>query len=349
MSLKALFLLNLFLTVNAFSKPIFIVPGLGGGIIRNQKNNLIWPPPLHRWISPNWLEDLRISYNHTQSEFYIPHKYETCTEIHSVYNPIIKQFDNVNIAPYDFRLVGNDDYLKRFYEELKYNIETQVCLSDKKCVIVGHSLAGLILHDFLVNYCSKNWKKTYIDKMITINTPYSGSVFALNTLHEKKITYPYVRIDIKFDFARYTSGILWTLPNKYCFPDEIIYRTDENSYTTSQLSEVLTLLDKEETYYLHNKHFNSKLKDINQNTFVETHVLYGTGQDTISCINSNGFNEYDDGDGTVTTDSLTYQKRLKYDNIFLKEFKGTGHHTILNSKEFLKHLKKLIAERSEKN
>ena len=338
-SIYVLFTLNIL--SNAFRTPIFLVPGLGGSSIRNENNKVIWPPPIWRIFAPNWLSDLTTSYNHTSNKFYLPHKNETCFELLSLYDNLITKLDEPYVMPYDFRLLGNKDYLESYYEHFKKCIENKVNENNKKCSIVAHSLGGLIMHDYLLNYCSSKWKDTYINNLVTINTPYGGSIYAVNTLHEKKIKYPYTNRDIKFSFARYVSGILWVLPNKHYLSDKMLYRDFNKNYTFSDIQDVLTFLDKEETYYLHNKHFGEKLIEINKNTNVKTHILYSTGVPTLSCISSDGFHDYDDGDGTVDVESLTLPKIWNRNNYLFKEFKG-GHLSIINNKELQEYIQKII-------
>jgi hypothetical protein len=308
------------------------VPGLGGSSIKTQDNKVIWPPSVWKVFQSNWLDDLSCKYDHTTQKFYLPNKKENCTEVLYVYDPIIKKFDDVHTLPYDFRLIGNKDYLEERYATLKKEIEAQ----NNRCVLLSHSLGGLLMQDFLINYCTEEWKQKHIKKLCTINTPYAGSVFALNTLLEKRIKYPYTPREFKFEYARYVSGILWTLPNKYLVPDKIVYKDKK----LEDLEKIIKLIDIHETYILYNRHFDNKLKQVQLNTNVETHILYSVGMPTITRINDKD-TVYIDGDGTVDIESLTFPKKWNYPNYFFKEFKG-GHHTILSSKELLNYLEKIL-------
>lgn len=330
--LRISIILNLCLVVNAYSGSIFIIPGLGGSSIKTQDNKVIWPPSVWKVFQSNWLDDLSCKYDHTTQKFYLPNKNENCTEVLYVYDPIIKKFDDVSTLPYDFRLIGNKDYLEERYSKLKKSIESK----NEKTVIISHSLGGLLMQDFLINYCTEDWKEKHIKKLCTINTPYAGSVFALNTLLEKRIKYPYTPREFKFEYARYVSGILWTLPNKYLVPDKIVYKDKK----LDDLEKIIKLIDIHETYVLYNRHFDNKLKQVHLNTNVETHILYSVGIPTITRINDKD-TVYIDGDGTVDIESLTFPKKWNYPNYFFKEFKG-GHHTILSSKELLTYLEKIL-------
>jgi hypothetical protein len=320
--LKKLIGLGTLAFLQTVTRPIFIVPGLGGSIIENEQNNVVWPPPFWRVFSSHLLDDLEMSYNFTSECFY-PKKVSHATEIATFYNKLSRKIGNNNVhtVPYDFRLVGNEKYLDKIYKNLKIRIETEVKKKNEKCTIVAHSFGGNLIHDYLLNHCSNEWKKDNIHYLITVNTPYGGSTYGLNSLYEKKMKIPFTNKNINFDFVRYIGGILWTLPNKYCLPDNILLKESGKHYKSTELDKIITKLDREETYYLFNKHFNQKHKEIQLSTNVRTYVLYSRGKDTISCINKPK-NEYSDGDGTVCIDSLLLPLRFNHSNIITKEITG---------------------------
>ena len=68
------------------------------------------------------------------------------------------------------------------YKSLKESIERQ----KEKVILISHSLGGMFLHQFLLEQ-TLEWKKNHIDKLITINCPYGGSIESFDVLLNNKI------------------------------------------------------------------------------------------------------------------------------------------------------------------
>jgi len=350
--------------------PIFVIPGLGGSILfESTKNNIIWPPQISHFINPCVKKDidrkLKVSYNHTSRHFYLPVSTSTYpvgeTEglklvngmtgyliKNTFYNSLIqtlqKKFcqDCIHGVPYDFRLVGNQYYLEEIYQNLSHLIEKYVEKREQKCILIAHSLGGMLVHDFLVNHCSSEWKQTYIRKFISINAPFGGCPHAIQAISHKKMKFPYTQWDLNLDFLRYISGLLWCMPNRHLFSNQIIYQDHlYTPYSVSQLRDILTFMDTEETYYLYHHHFDTKLKHIRVSPNVSTHVIYSHGYPTIDRLQQHGSHVYCEGDGTVPLYSL--EVPLRWSNT--KMTKLVGEHTkILNSPELLSIISQIIQD-----
>jgi hypothetical protein len=326
----------LFFVTQISARPIFIVPGLGGSILHYNQTP-VWPPTVWDMITPNKvLNNIEVFYNHSGNKFYSA-KPLTATAIVSFYDKLKYRFSNTHEVPYDFRLVGNTDYTNKLYASLSDSIEQEVMSKHEKSTIIAHSLGGLIIHDFLVNYCTNEWKQKYINKLITINTPYGGTMISLKSIHEKHIKYPFTNKKIKLNFVRYIGGLLWTLPNKYHLSQsKIIYQSKNKNYATSDLSDVLALLDSDETRIIFNRHFDKKIQSINKPSGVKTLVIYARGEPTLDCIDCI---DKVDGDGTVTIESSTLLKIFNHHYVTFKEF--NGHHVnILKCEDMLDFIQK---------
>jgi hypothetical protein len=329
-----LFIVNTHINIPVSNaRPVFIVPGLGGSVLHHAKE-LVWPPTLWNIFTPEKvINNLEVSYNHTSNQFYSKNKLETSSII-PFYNKLKSKFTNAHEVPYDFRLVGNKDYRLELYKDLSERIEKEVEKSNSKSTIITHSMAGLMIHDYLLTFCSEKWKKKYIHKLITVNTPYAGTVVSLKSIHDKQIKYPLTNTKIDLKFVQYVGGLLWTLPNYYYLEEKKIYK----NYSISQIKELLTFLDNEETFCILNKHFDQNFQDIKKSTGVTTLIIYSRGEPTLSHF---GWNEEEivDGDGTVPLESLTLLKKFNHKNVFFKEF--DGHHVnLLACKDVLNYISK---------
>jgi lysophospholipase-3 len=309
--------------------PIVIIPGLGGSIIRDQQKT-IWPPSIDKFLfAPG--TDLETRYDILTERFFTLNQNQTVTDVISIYSFLQYYLKNTKVLPYDCRLLGNVDYIFDMYSNLKYMIEKEVIEQEKKCTLIGHSLGGGITHDFLIHN-SPEWRRKYIRRVITINTPYGGSLNSLKVLKEKQVLYPLTLRHIDMSFIRYIGGVLWTLPNRFYMSDKIIYKDGDLEYTAKDLEHVLKTIDTHETFDLYHRYFDRRLMDISKDTGIDLHVLYSKGIQTLSCINKNGIDEFADGDDTVTTDSLILPKKWDRKNIILKEFEGSHLMTLLNIK-----------------
>ena len=51
-----------------------------------------------------------------------------------------------------------------------------VRVTGKKAIIIAHSFGGVVCHKFLTTYVTAEWKARHIKALITLGTPFGGSV-----------------------------------------------------------------------------------------------------------------------------------------------------------------------------
>jgi len=342
-------------------RPILVIPGLGGSILyESSKQNIIWPPQLSHVLNPCVKKDLnrslKVSYHHSSRQFYLPVPTSTYAVgetdglklvnrmtgfliQNTFYNALIHTLqskfgrDCIHGVPYDFRLVGNPFYLETIYQNMSRLIETQVDLRQQPCIIIAHSLGGMLAHDYLVHHCSYEWKQKYIRQFISINAPFGGCPHAIHAIQHRHKKFPYTQVDLNLDFMRYISGLLWCMPNRHLFSNQMINQdVFHHPFYIHQLREILTFMDTEETFSLYHRHFDSKLRDMAISPNVSTHVIYSHGYPTIDCLRPHESHIYGEGDGTVPLYSLEVPRRWNH----TKLTKLVGEHTkLLNSPELL--------------
>lgn len=320
--------------------PTILVPGLGGSNIRGIHDNVrIWPPTLKNIFLKNWVEDLRVSYDFT-TENLVSHTTAYPEGFLPPYDALVQRFESITCLPYDFRLIGLPNHNEQTYQNFKNLVEELVHTHDQPVNIVSHSLGGLIAHDFLLNHCSDKWKRGYIRKSISLNTPYGGSVTSLQFLKTKTFTMPIVNIQTRIDFARYIGGLLWTLPNPYHLPHKIVYKHDNEAlFQADAIQQVINHVDgSDEGFFLYQQYYASKHQQILDDTGVETHILYCQGVPTPTTVGID--HSFTEGDGTVEIDSLILPTFKNRSHIKSKRFHG-DHQSILSNNQVFEYMHRI--------
>ena len=170
--------------------------------------------------------------------------------MHNVPNDSINQFrlliskleqlgyqENVNIfgAPFDWRLSPFDN--PSFASQLKELIDSIKRKTGKPVVIISFSLGGLYALDFLYKQ-TQQWKDEHIKLLITLSTPWLGSINAVDSLlrgyHISMLSDVYG--ETKFiGNARSYSSVMAMMPHEVGFKQNFVEVGDEqyrtNNYT----------------------------------------------------------------------------------------------------------------------
>lgn len=329
------FILSYSFEISTFKSPIIYVPGLGGTCLLNENKNQIWPPSLNDILFSDLDSNINLKVNDLMESTItseIP-DYKDIKNIQIIKNGLgfftKKRFGEtfvnnlkINKFPvysfgYDFRIVPNQKYLDKLFDYYQNSIEEIYNKnSNKKIVIIAHSLGSLLINNFL-NKRSKEWNLKYIDKIIYVNPPILGSVITLYLLAFDKIKIFFKDINIKF--IKNFGGFLWCLPESK--------------------SNVLNIEGKDiNTYGLATNKFTIKHN-------IESHLVLSDGIKTPSKIylKKNGlkykFIKYDyvNGDGVILP--LNEQIINNFDNVHRLE---GDHSDILESKKFFKKICEIV-------
>jgi hypothetical protein len=215
------------LDITTTKNPIIFVPGLGGTCLYNTNKNQIWPPSLNEILYSN----LDLNENYQIDDNLIPKvtseisKYLDLKNI-KIINKELRYFTKKRFGEnllnslvvdgfptysfgYDFRVVPNSKHLDKLFEHFQNSIEEIYKKNSKKVVIIAHSLGSLLINHFF-NQRSSKWNLNYIDKVIFINPPISGSVCTLYLAVSDTINIFFKKINVKF--IRKFGGFEWCLP-----------------------------------------------------------------------------------------------------------------------------------------
>lgn len=110
---------------------------------------------------------------------------------------------------------------------------------EKRVTFICHSMGGKMLLHFLQKMPT-SWKDKYVEKIITLSTPWGGSMQAVQA------------ISVGYDFGssviqnyqmklvqQSCPSILWLLPSELFWkPDEILSTTKHKNYTVTNIDEL---------------------------------------------------------------------------------------------------------------
>lgn len=345
------FLKNMLLFFQTIRKPVFIIPGLGGSVLYNKQTmKEIWPPSFFSLFNQQeFISNFKVSYDDNNFISDIPivtGPIGSCESINIIkkwmvpilkneyFHTFIHSIENehdIYCFPYDFRIIGNKDYLGILNKSLKESIERQ----KEKVILISHSLGGMFLHQFLIEQ-TLEWKKNHIDKLITINCPYGGSIESFNVLLNNKINKPILN---KIDYVENISPFLWLIPNPYTEPPQLLFQNKTMKVYNHNISTLLEENIWERIQY----HFKDLQENIKKDVNVPTYIIHSTGIPTKQFITSSSNQTLSpSGDGLIHLDSLTLPKHY-WKNIHFIEIPNEEHTEILKSPTLIELLKKLIS------
>lgn len=255
-------------------------------------------------------------------------------------------------APYDFRFAphAHDKYLN----DLKTLIEeTYEINSQTPVVLLTHSIGGLFAMYFL-NRQSHEWKEQYIRAFVPVSVPWMGSVLILQAFASGynfgiKLVDPLM---IRKQQRSYETNYL-VVPKADAWPEyETLVETPNRIYTTGNYKEFFDDIlypvgyEKLQNIVTHGYDF--------ENPGVDIFCFYGGGVPTAErLVYTRSFpdeepsGEFSDGDGTVTSKSLSWcQKwRKRYrpgQQVQAIQLQYEKHTEILYGDNFHKNLKEIV-------
>lgn len=254
-------------------------------------------------------------------------------------------------APFDFRKAPNEN--KEWFIKLKHLVEETYTLNDNiPITFIVHSMGAPMTLLFL-QMQSQEWKDQYIRRIISLAGAWGGSVkaikcyavgddlgaFALSgkVLRAEQITNP---------------SLAWLLPNPLLWkPNEVMVRSLSRVYTMEQLEDFFSDIDFKDGWEMRKDTLPYSLNFSAPG--VELHCMFGSGINTVERLNyEKSYDltgkptlEYGDGDGTVNRRSLEACKHWNGQQkqpIYLREFPGADHMTILGDLAVLDAIVKIL-------
>lgn len=208
-------------------------------------------------------------------------------------------------APYNWVMAM--DGLDDFYPQLKDLVEEAYSKNDnQKVTILGFSLGGFVLQQFLLKY-SEDWKSKYISKLVLLAPAFAGAGQTLDVAwHQTLPILPFLKSDIITESVMRVPVLSALFPNHVVFDNITIVVTKEKNYTASSVVDFLATYDKVTGKWVDlmkaNARFSSKrLAEPN----VPVYMIYNSRLETLLGLDfSKGIDQEPDhinagGDGTV--------------------------------------------------
>ncbi|BFU23082.1 lecithin:cholesterol acyltransferase domain containing protein [Entamoeba histolytica HM-1:IMSS-B] len=254
--------------------------------------------------------------------------------------------EDLQAAAFDWRFISQPDSWKK---DLVNRIESTVKNSENKVVLIGHSMGGLIIHNFLESMPQK-WIDTYISKVITISTPWAGSIKAVRALLSgDSLDLPEIILpsDFFLKAIRSFESSYGMIPSSLNFNKKVlkINGTKYNATATKKLIKKLSgsilpsfaekLIEATEVDYKKKTKHWEHLCVFGSEKKTESQLVYSSNF-TLLKIETNK-----EGDGTVQKESLKLCKEMGAD---ILEIEGAGHVDILENRKLIKKIQKSICK-----
>lgn len=325
--------------LKTLSTPIILFHGMGGAILRNTREEIIYPPSLSRFFfkTHDWKKQISAFDEGNDTLKTMGFGDKKSLDISSVssfcrnkdyYSEFVKN-ENIHPAPFDFRKIHIPAYIEYdYFPRLKSYIES----FKEPVVFFSHSTGGLVSHWFLAKQ-SREWKNIHIRSAVYVSVPFSGVVLVLKILLWPSFADRMVGTDI----LRKLGGFILNLPDPSDYVDDIIIP-------------IVDYLRFFNLYDIEKKRKDSSelLGSLKHNTGVKTHIVYTLGNEPKTHVGYRIDMEKKKilspilgiGDGVVSKESLLFPKKwANQERVFYHNIKDCSHSGILKSIELMEILK----------
>ncbi|KOB75373.1 Group XV phospholipase A2 [Operophtera brumata] len=200
-----------------------------------------------------------------------------------------------------------------FFGKLKTLIEDTYTTNNKTTVtLIVHSMGGLMAMHFL-RMQPQSWKDQYIRRMISISTPWAGSMKAVKVFAiGDDLGSLMLRESIMRSQQITCPSLAWLLPSPLFWkPTEVLVQTDKFNYTIAHFEKLFNDMELPNAWEMR-KDVEKYSQDF-QAPGVEVHCIYGYNMSTVERLVYKPGTWLDgyptlangDGDGTVNLRSLS--------------------------------------------
>lgn len=101
---------------------------------------------------------------------------------HTIAQSLTSMGCEVKALPYDFRRIGDQDYMEDLSDRMIQEIES-FHPDSLPVILVGHSMGGLLARDFIARKCpDEEWCKEHIHSGISLGAPFAGVPSIYNSI-----------------------------------------------------------------------------------------------------------------------------------------------------------------------
>jgi len=144
---------------------------------------------------------------------------------------------------YDFRRIGDNNYTNTYFKYLKGRLESIFVKSNKKIILLSHSL-GCPTTIYFLNVMGPQWSNKYIEKFVAFAPAWGGSIKTMKPiLYGDNEGIPMTKDHDFNDAEKVMGGIMMCMPSPLIYKDDeivVVEKSDgsKQSYTSSQLPEL---------------------------------------------------------------------------------------------------------------
>jgi len=330
-----------------YQRPVLLLHGMGGSILKNSRDEIIYPPPLIRVLCDfvNWKKE----FTHGDLQTYPfgdKRSVDLSISFFSKHRDNYKKLmENGNIYPvsYDFRLIHKPSYLIPFFQKMKEYIESFA----EPVVLVNHSSGGILMHYFL-SIQNSEWKQKHICSMVNVSVPFTGAFLALFLLIHPVFPFNAIGKEAIQNFGGFIINLPASLKeSKHLFDGFSLKALMTSFDNTAFLRESLKEHPGVETHIVYSSfhdstpigietkstHSNRQQKSNNVLTLSRKHRYKQMGQHSII---------YGKGDSVVGEESLLFPKTWKkQSDLHFFHIHNKTHSKILQSPVFIDYVKVL--------
>jgi len=312
-----------------YPNPIIFVHGIQGAWLKNQypvdyQDEIYWTGIFRKQFRKIHLSHIDSMVDRDIEKFIFPHQ-----AIAFIYESIVEELrqevtEHTYIFTYDWRKDNRysakklGDFVKLVLRKTRTHTKGEKGRVPQKFSLIGHSMGGLVIKWYVLQILKKKRAEKVIDKIITIATPYRGSLKAVEAL------IPGARKFFGFDAQKAMREAARTLPGTYqllpSWTNPVIDKYSGNNLSIFKKAtwqeNVIEKLDKKygpeflQKMLADAKDFTDVVKkDYDDKIRKKFYCIYGTGSDTLKQVKvdtkSNnrfdfaGAKEDKEGDGTV--------------------------------------------------
>ena len=213
-------------------------------------------------------------------------------------------------APYDFRNVPV--FPGTFFENLTKLVETAYEKEKKKVDLFGFSQGCYVIHNFLTERTTKEWRRKYINQVVFLAPSLSGSTSIFYEFWTKKFAFaPFLnKMNLVKKFMMSWPGFHIHFPNTEIFKDEIlIFGPNSEEYKARDLLPAMIARHIISDEYVRmaqiswDRYVTNYPKELDEE--IPVHLFYNDGVPTRYQLNfSKGWDKlptiiYNEGDGTI--------------------------------------------------
>ncbi|OAF64390.1 hypothetical protein A3Q56_07908, partial [Intoshia linei] len=230
--------------------------------------------------------------------------------------------DNVNLVNlgYDFRKVPD---MNDMYRMMKSIVNVYYNNHNKKVVIICYSFGGIVANR-LLNILKDEWKNKYIDKLITMSTPWLETIEILHTILRGE-SFGSPLID-RFNVRKVQISLETSI---YLIPDKLDIGFEKGRLRYNAMKSV---------------------KNVTMSPGVENFCLYGTHVPTKSTIDYRTKNfpngkpviSRSDGDRVVAHTSLSHCEQWNNKTTHIKTFPNVRHPDLLENNDVINHIMDIL-------